>query len=64
MNSRIARLTLGLAVLVSAAACGGSPRLAENFEGVQQWALGVQGNASLRVYELSEPSRLVVDVSG
>jgi len=39
-------------------------RMAENFEAVQQWALGVDGKASLRVYELSSPSRLVVDVSG
>ncbi len=35
----------------------------ENFEAVQQWALGVQGDAALRVITLTSPSRLVIDVS-
>jgi len=37
--------------------------LVENFEGHQQWALGIQGTPALRVFTLSSPSRLVVDVS-
>jgi hypothetical protein len=36
----------------------------ENFEGYQQWALGVRGSACLRVFTLGSPSRLVVDVVG
>lgn len=35
----------------------------ENFEGYQQWALGIQGTPYLRVFTLSSPSRLVVDVA-
>ncbi len=38
-------------------------RLVENFEGYQQWALGVQGTPCLRVTTLTAPSRLVVDVT-
>jgi hypothetical protein len=35
----------------------------ENFEGYQQWALGVQGTPCLRVAMFTSPSRLVVDVA-
>ena len=38
-------------------------RQVENFEGYQQWALGIQGTPCLRVTTLSQPSRLVVDVT-
>jgi hypothetical protein len=38
--------------------------LVENFEGYQQWALGIQGTPALRVFTLASPSRLVVDVTG
>lgn len=38
--------------------------LVENFEGYQQWALGVQGTACVRVAVYSAPTRLVVDVAG
>jgi hypothetical protein len=38
-------------------------RLIENFEAVQQWGLGVQGNTCVRVSTLSGPYRLVVDVA-
>jgi hypothetical protein len=38
-------------------------RLVENFEGYQQWALGIQGTPCMRVTTLSSPSRLVVDVA-
>lgn len=38
-------------------------RLVENFEGYQQWALGIQGTPCLRVTTLTSPSRLVVDVA-
>ena len=38
-------------------------RLVENFEGYQQWALGIQGTPCLRVTTLTSPSRLVVDVT-
>jgi hypothetical protein len=37
--------------------------LVENFEGYQQWALGIQGTPALRVFTLGSPSRLVVDVT-
>ena len=36
----------------------------ENFEGYQQWALGVQGTAYVRVTTMGSPDRLVVDVVG
>ena len=36
----------------------------ENYEGYQQWALGVQGTAYVRVMTLGSPARLVVDVVG
>jgi hypothetical protein len=36
----------------------------ENYEGHQQWALGVLGAACLRVAIFNSPSRLVVDVVG
>jgi len=36
----------------------------ENFEGYQQWALGIQGSPCLRVFTLAGPNRLVVDVAG
>lgn len=35
----------------------------ENFEGYQQWGLGIQGTPTLRVRALNSPSRLVVDVA-
>lgn len=35
----------------------------ENFEGYQQWAIGVQGTPYLRVSTLTSPSRLVVDIA-
>jgi hypothetical protein len=38
-------------------------RQVENFEGYQQWALGIQGTPCLRVATLTSPSRLVVDVA-
>jgi hypothetical protein len=38
-------------------------RQVENFEGYQQWALGIQGTPCLRVTTLTSPSRLVVDVA-
>ncbi len=38
-------------------------RQIENFEGYQQWALGIQGSPCLRVITLTSPSRLVVDVA-
>ena len=37
-------------------------RQVENFEGVQQWGLGIQGTPCLRVFTLTSPMRLVVDV--
>lgn len=36
----------------------------ENYEGYQQWALGVKGTVYVRVMTLGSPSRLVVDVYG
>lgn len=36
----------------------------ENFEGYQQWALGVEGAACVRVTVLGSPSRLAVDLAG
>lgn len=38
--------------------------LVENYEGHQQWALGVSGRACVRVAIYDSPSRLVVDVAG
>jgi hypothetical protein len=38
-------------------------RQVENYEGYQQWALGIQGTPYLRVFTMGSPSRLVVDVS-
>jgi len=38
-------------------------RLVENFEGYQQWALGIQGTPCLRVTILTAPPRLVVDIA-
>ena len=37
-------------------------RQVENFEGVQQWGLGVQGTPCVRVFTMTSPLRLVVDV--
>jgi hypothetical protein len=37
--------------------------LVENYEGYQQWALGVNGAACVRVAVYSSPGRLVVDVA-
>lgn len=36
--------------------------LVENFEGYQQWALGIEGAACVRVGTMGSPSRLVIDV--
>ena len=38
-------------------------RQIENFEGYQQWALGIQGTPCIRVTTLTSPFRLVVDVA-
>jgi hypothetical protein len=38
-------------------------QMVENFEGYQQWALGIKGTPALRVLTLANPSRLVVDVA-
>jgi hypothetical protein len=38
-------------------------RLIQNFEGVQQWGLGIAGVAALRVFTLTSPARLVVDIT-
>ncbi len=38
-------------------------RLIQNFEGVQQWGLGIAGVAAARVFTLTSPARLVVDVT-
>src|ERR1700737_3540755 len=38
-------------------------RQIENFEGYQQWALGIKGTPCLRVTTLASPPRLVVDVA-
>jgi hypothetical protein len=38
-------------------------RQVQNFEGYQEWALGIQGAPCLRVAELASPPRLVVDVA-
>lgn len=37
--------------------------LVENYEGYQQWALGIQGAPWIRVTTLGSPARLVVDVA-
>jgi hypothetical protein len=38
-------------------------RLIQNFEGVQQWGLGIAGTAAVRVFTLTSPARLVVDIT-
>ena len=38
-------------------------RQIQNYEGVQQWGLGIAGDPALRVFTLSSPPRLVVDVT-
>ncbi|HSO93551.1 MAG TPA: hypothetical protein VLS53_03655 [Candidatus Dormibacteraeota bacterium] len=38
-------------------------RLIQNFEGVQQWGLGIAGTAAVRVFTLASPARLVVDIT-
>ncbi len=38
-------------------------RLVQDFEGIQQWGLGIQGTPCLRVFTLGSPDRLVIDVS-
>jgi hypothetical protein len=38
-------------------------RMIQNFEGVQQWGLGVAGIVAVRVLTLTSPARLVVDVT-
>lgn len=37
--------------------------LIQNFEGTQQWALGIAGAPAIRVFTLSAPARLVIDVT-
>ncbi len=37
--------------------------LIQNFEGVQQWGIGTAGKPALRVFTMSAPNRLVVDVA-
>ena len=37
-------------------------RQVQNFESVQQWGLGIQGTPCVRVFTLTSPMRLVVDV--
>ena len=37
--------------------------MAENFEGTQQWGLGIAGTPALRVFTMDSPSRLVVDIA-
>jgi hypothetical protein len=38
-------------------------RLIQNFEGVQQWGLGIAGIVAVRVFTLTSPARLIVDVT-
>lgn len=38
-------------------------QLVENYEGYQQWALGISGTACVRVVVYTAPNRLVVDVT-
>jgi hypothetical protein len=38
-------------------------RLVQNFEGVQQWGLGIAGIPAVRVFTLTSPARLVVDIT-
>jgi chitodextrinase len=38
-------------------------RLVQNFEGTQQWAMGIAGTPAVRVFTLSSPARLVIDVT-
>ncbi len=35
----------------------------QNFEGVQQWGIGVGGTPALRVFTMTAPDRLVVDIA-
>jgi hypothetical protein len=35
-------------------------RLIQNFEGVQQWGLGIAGSPAIRVFTLTSPARLIV----
>lgn len=35
----------------------------QNFEAVQQWGIGVQGNTCMHVVTLTSPSRLVIDIA-
>ncbi len=35
----------------------------QNFEGVQQWGIGVGGTPALRVFTMTAPNRLVVDIA-
>ena len=35
----------------------------QNFEAVQQWGIGVQGNPCMHVTTLTSPSRLVIDIA-
>jgi hypothetical protein len=37
--------------------------LVQDYEGYQTWALGIQGTPCLRVFTLTSPSRLVVDIA-
>ena len=35
----------------------------QNFEGVQQWGIGTVGTPALRVFTMTAPDRLVVDIA-
>jgi hypothetical protein len=37
-------------------------RLLQNFEGVVQWGLGLNHQSCKRIFTLSSPTRLVIDV--
>ena len=37
--------------------------MVQNFEGVQQWGIGTSGTTALRVFTMTAPNRLVVDIA-
>jgi len=43
--------------------CIREARMIQNFEGVQQWGVGVDGTPALRVSTMTSPNRLVVDIA-
>ena len=53
----------GVTVLALDSAFLREARQVQNFEGVQQWGLGIAGAPAIRVFTLTGPSRLVVDVT-